>query len=229
MITTQLMESAPGLVFDVSVAGPADGPLVLMLHGFGVSRYLWNAQVEGLAQAGYRTAAPTRWGSTPRWRCRMASKSAAPATSRGSSTRKPARTFWLMTRNGSAPACRRTASRPRRYGGTCRRSSCHLLHASIKSFAPQSQRIVAFKNTRRPVLYHGRNRRRVRFGTTPAAGDVAGSGNRRLSHQIGWCRPVVIRRTSGWLSLIRTLFSMRATTLGSISSNDRFDRCHAAP
>ena len=62
MITTQLIETAPGLVFDVSVAGPADGPLVLMLHGFGVSRYLYNAQVESLARAGYRTAAPNQRG-----------------------------------------------------------------------------------------------------------------------------------------------------------------------
>ena len=62
MIETQNIQIAPGLVFDVSVAGPADGPLVLMLHGFGVSRYFWNAQVEALAQAGYRTAAPNQRG-----------------------------------------------------------------------------------------------------------------------------------------------------------------------
>jgi len=49
-------------VFDVSVAGPADGPLVLMLHGFGVSRFFWNAQVEVLAAAGYRTVAPNQRG-----------------------------------------------------------------------------------------------------------------------------------------------------------------------
>jgi pimeloyl-ACP methyl ester carboxylesterase len=62
MITTQYIEIAPGLVFDVSVAGPADGPLVLMLHGFGVSRFFWNAQVEALAAAGYRAAAPNQRG-----------------------------------------------------------------------------------------------------------------------------------------------------------------------
>ena len=62
MITTQNIETAPGLVFDVSVAGPANGPLVLMLHGFGVSRFFWNAQVEALAAAGYRTAAPNQRG-----------------------------------------------------------------------------------------------------------------------------------------------------------------------
>lgn len=62
MISTQLIETAPDLVFDVSVAGPEDGPLVLMLHGFGVSRYLWDAQVEAFGRAGYRTAAPNQRG-----------------------------------------------------------------------------------------------------------------------------------------------------------------------
>lgn len=62
MITTQNIETSPGMVFDVSVAGPADGPLVLMLHGFGVSRFFWDAQVEALAEAGYRTAAPNQRG-----------------------------------------------------------------------------------------------------------------------------------------------------------------------
>jgi alpha-beta hydrolase superfamily lysophospholipase len=64
MIATQLIETGPGLVFDVSVAGPEDGLLVLMRHGFGVSRYLWNALVEALARAGYRAAAPNQRGHT---------------------------------------------------------------------------------------------------------------------------------------------------------------------
>jgi pimeloyl-ACP methyl ester carboxylesterase len=62
MIATQQIQIAPGMVFDVSVAGPDDGPLVLMLHGFGVSRYLWNAQVQALGQAGYHAVAPNQRG-----------------------------------------------------------------------------------------------------------------------------------------------------------------------
>jgi pimeloyl-ACP methyl ester carboxylesterase len=62
MIETKNIQTAPGMVFDVSVAGPDDGPLVLMLHGFGVSRYFWNAQVKALAQAGYLAAAPNQRG-----------------------------------------------------------------------------------------------------------------------------------------------------------------------
>jgi pimeloyl-ACP methyl ester carboxylesterase len=62
MITVENIELSPDLVFDVSTAGPKDGPLVLMLHGFGVSRFFWNGQVEALAAAGFRTAAPNQRG-----------------------------------------------------------------------------------------------------------------------------------------------------------------------
>jgi pimeloyl-ACP methyl ester carboxylesterase len=62
MLTTQYIQTGPGLIFDVSIAGPADGPLVLMLHGFGVSRYFWDAQVQALGQAGYHAVAPNQRG-----------------------------------------------------------------------------------------------------------------------------------------------------------------------
>ena len=65
MIRTENIQTSPEMVFDSSVAGPADGPLVLLLHGFGVSRYLWNAQVEALAQAGYHAVAPNQRGYAP--------------------------------------------------------------------------------------------------------------------------------------------------------------------
>ena len=62
MIIVKNIETSPSMVFDVSIGGPGDGALVLMLHGFGVSRYFWNAQVEALALAGFRTAAPNQRG-----------------------------------------------------------------------------------------------------------------------------------------------------------------------
>ncbi|BBK43238.1 haloalkane dehalogenase [Allostella vacuolata] len=62
MIEVLDVETAPGLVFDVSVAGPEDGPIVLMLHGFVVSRHYWNAQVEALAASGFRAVAPNQRG-----------------------------------------------------------------------------------------------------------------------------------------------------------------------
>jgi pimeloyl-ACP methyl ester carboxylesterase len=59
---TKSIQTAPGMVFDVSMGGPSDGPLVLMLHGFGVSRYFWNAQVEALTTGNFLAAAPNQRG-----------------------------------------------------------------------------------------------------------------------------------------------------------------------
>jgi pimeloyl-ACP methyl ester carboxylesterase len=57
--------SGPGLVFDVSLAGPEDGDLVLLLHGFAVSRHLFDAQLPALGAAGFRAAAPSQRGYSP--------------------------------------------------------------------------------------------------------------------------------------------------------------------
>jgi pimeloyl-ACP methyl ester carboxylesterase len=62
MIETRNIETAPGLVFDASVAGPETAPLVLMLHGFCVSRYYWDNQILALAAAGYFAVAPNQRG-----------------------------------------------------------------------------------------------------------------------------------------------------------------------
>jgi pimeloyl-ACP methyl ester carboxylesterase len=39
-------------------AGPVDGPLVLLLHGFPEIAYSWRHQLSALGEAGYRVAAP---------------------------------------------------------------------------------------------------------------------------------------------------------------------------
>jgi pimeloyl-ACP methyl ester carboxylesterase len=59
---TRSIETAPGMVFDVSTNGTDDAPLVLMLHGFGVSRFFWNAQVHAVGEAGYFAVAPNQRG-----------------------------------------------------------------------------------------------------------------------------------------------------------------------
>jgi pimeloyl-ACP methyl ester carboxylesterase len=56
------IETGPGLVFEVAAAGDAAAPLVLMLHGFGVSRHVWDAQLPALAQAGFFAVAPNQRG-----------------------------------------------------------------------------------------------------------------------------------------------------------------------
>jgi pimeloyl-ACP methyl ester carboxylesterase len=59
------IKTGPGLEFDCSVAGASDGALVLLLHGFGVSRHFWARQVPALAEAGYFAVAPNQRGYSP--------------------------------------------------------------------------------------------------------------------------------------------------------------------
>jgi pimeloyl-ACP methyl ester carboxylesterase len=56
---------APHLSFDALVAGEPDAPLVLLLHGFAESMHCWRAQLEALADAGYRAVAPSQRGYSP--------------------------------------------------------------------------------------------------------------------------------------------------------------------
>jgi pimeloyl-ACP methyl ester carboxylesterase len=65
MIEHRKIEIDPGLVFDVSIAGRSGSPLVLLLHGFAVSRHLYDAQLPALAEAGYLAAAPDQRGYSP--------------------------------------------------------------------------------------------------------------------------------------------------------------------
>jgi pimeloyl-ACP methyl ester carboxylesterase len=59
------IKTGPGLEFDCSVAGATDRPLVLFLHGFGVSRHFWDRQVPALGEAGYFAIAPNQRGYSP--------------------------------------------------------------------------------------------------------------------------------------------------------------------
>ena len=49
-----------GLVFDVRDEGPADGPVVVLLHGFPQRNSSWDAIVERLTAQGYRCLAPNQ-------------------------------------------------------------------------------------------------------------------------------------------------------------------------
>jgi pimeloyl-ACP methyl ester carboxylesterase len=48
--------------FDARAAGPDDGALVLLLHGFPQTSYAWRYQLEALGAAGYRAVAPDQRG-----------------------------------------------------------------------------------------------------------------------------------------------------------------------
>lgn len=56
------IQTRSGLTFTADVAGPIDGPLVLLLHGFPESRHSWRAALPALADAGYRAVAPDQRG-----------------------------------------------------------------------------------------------------------------------------------------------------------------------
>lgn len=52
-------------MFDARVSGPADGPLVLLLHGFPQTSAMWRRQLEALGAAGFRAVAPDQRGYSP--------------------------------------------------------------------------------------------------------------------------------------------------------------------
>ena len=54
----ELMLTHDSLAFPAIAAGPADGDLVLLLHGFPQTAQAWNGQVEALGAAGWRAVAP---------------------------------------------------------------------------------------------------------------------------------------------------------------------------
>lgn len=62
MIEVRKITMAPGLSFVTSIAGSETSPLVLMLHGFCVSRHFWANQIPALAEAEYFAVAPNQRG-----------------------------------------------------------------------------------------------------------------------------------------------------------------------
>ena len=51
-----------GLRLHVVTAGPADGPLAVLLHGFPECWYSWRNQIAPLVNAGYRVVVPDQRG-----------------------------------------------------------------------------------------------------------------------------------------------------------------------
>jgi pimeloyl-ACP methyl ester carboxylesterase len=65
VIETIGLTTRSGLTFTADVAGPTDGPLVLLLHGFPESRHSWREALPKLATASYRAVAPDQRGYSP--------------------------------------------------------------------------------------------------------------------------------------------------------------------
>ncbi len=53
------------LTFDVRLAGPDDGEVVILLHGFPQTSYEWRHQLRALGEAGFRAVAPDQRGYSP--------------------------------------------------------------------------------------------------------------------------------------------------------------------
>ena len=51
-----------GVTLHVACAGPEDGPLVILLHGFPEYWYGWRSQIGALAERGYRLWIPDQRG-----------------------------------------------------------------------------------------------------------------------------------------------------------------------
>src|SRR3954462_2422378 len=56
------------MTFDVTDSGPADGPVVVLLHGYPENRTSWDAVTPLLVEAGFRVLAPDQRGYSPRAR-----------------------------------------------------------------------------------------------------------------------------------------------------------------
>jgi pimeloyl-ACP methyl ester carboxylesterase len=60
--TENLRVAVNGIELDVAAAGPADGKLAILLHGFPEFSYGWRHQIPALAAAGLRVVAPDQRG-----------------------------------------------------------------------------------------------------------------------------------------------------------------------
>ncbi len=61
----QTQIGAGDFTFDVRMAGPDGGEVVILLHGFPQTSYEWRHQIRALAAAGFRVVAPNQRGYSP--------------------------------------------------------------------------------------------------------------------------------------------------------------------
>jgi pimeloyl-ACP methyl ester carboxylesterase len=61
-LTHRLLKTGDGVTLHVVEAGPATGPLVILLHGFPEAWYGWRYQLDPLASAGWHVVAPDQRG-----------------------------------------------------------------------------------------------------------------------------------------------------------------------
>ena len=59
---TRRVETAPGIEIELIDAGPSDGPVIVLAHGWPESSHSWRHQIEPLADAGWRVLVPDQRG-----------------------------------------------------------------------------------------------------------------------------------------------------------------------
>ncbi len=72
------------LVFDVRDAGPPDGPVVVLLHGFPQHNDSWNPVIARLTAQGFRCLAPNQRGYSSGARPAVVATTECPSWSRTS-------------------------------------------------------------------------------------------------------------------------------------------------
>jgi pimeloyl-ACP methyl ester carboxylesterase len=65
---TMIEIAVDDFVFDARTAGPSDGEIVFLLHGFPQTSHSYHRQLKALGDAGYRAIAPDQRGYSPRAR-----------------------------------------------------------------------------------------------------------------------------------------------------------------
>jgi pimeloyl-ACP methyl ester carboxylesterase len=61
-MNSRRIATAPGIELDVIDAGPADGPVIVLCHGWPESSHSWRHQIEPLAADGWRVLVPDQRG-----------------------------------------------------------------------------------------------------------------------------------------------------------------------
>ena len=61
-MTSRRVSTAPGIELDVIDAGPTDGPVIVLCHGWPESSHSWRHQIEPLVEAGWRVLVPDQRG-----------------------------------------------------------------------------------------------------------------------------------------------------------------------
>lgn len=60
--TTRRIETAPGIEIELIDAGPSDGPVIVLAHGWPETAHSWRHQIDPLVDAGWRVLVPDQRG-----------------------------------------------------------------------------------------------------------------------------------------------------------------------